>query len=295
MFSSSVQPSILSLFSSTSSDPLSLFTSSTDNDLPSDSFIHLLHDRLSTPLPENPRNLLHLPAIRDEGEGSDSLESRNLGTELEQTVLHIQSPTIRTTYIQSPAIGSSSSGSDSPSFELGIRHPWMHIQVRNLGRDWSFEVGISDQKRRIGVIRLSTFQVNKSQRVKEPNLKINHAKPGSGPLLLLLPLSFPANSSNPLTPWSTISVHFPSLLPYFSSPTFRPPPVEARAANGDDADPHILTGRPQAPSLALTPSGKFSHVSYVRVYANCRLRRLWFSEEGPSQKVPWEFELYASD
>jgi len=41
------------------------------------------------------------------------------------------------------------------------------------------------------------------------------------------------------------------------------------------------------------PSVRFSHVSYVKVYATCRLRRIWFSETDSSQRLPWEFELYA--
>ena len=36
----------------------------------------------------------------------------------------------------------------------------MHLQVRNLGREWAFEVGIVDQAGRVGIVRLSTFQVN---------------------------------------------------------------------------------------------------------------------------------------
>jgi hypothetical protein len=36
----------------------------------------------------------------------------------------------------------------------------MHLQVRNLGREWAFEVGIVDHAGRVGIVRLSTFQVN---------------------------------------------------------------------------------------------------------------------------------------
>jgi len=43
------------------------------------------------------------------------------------------------------------------------------------------------------------------------------------------------------------------------------------------------------------PGGAYSHVAYVKVYATCRLRRIWFSEGGPSKKFPWEFELYGDD
>ena len=150
LFSASVQPSIISLFSSTSSDPLTLFRTSVDSSLPSDSFLHFLHDQHSSPPPPPPGSLLNLPNI------SEQDNSPNLGYELDQTVLHIQSPTIQTTYIQCPK---AAADSRDKSNALGVRHPWMHLQVRNLGREWAFEVGIVDLAGRVGIVRLSTFQV----------------------------------------------------------------------------------------------------------------------------------------
>jgi hypothetical protein len=151
LFPASVQPSIISLFSSTGSDPLSLFRTSVDKSLPSDSFVHFLHDQYSSPPPPPPGSLLHLQQQEDNSSGHH-------GYELDQTVLHIQSPTIQTTYIQcpkpEPRVDDKSNGA------LGVRHPWMHLQVRNLGREWAFEVGIVDHAGRVGVVRLSTFQVN---------------------------------------------------------------------------------------------------------------------------------------
>ena len=158
LFSASVQPSIISLFSSTSSDPLSLFRTSVDKSLPSDSFLHLLHDQYSAPPPPPPGSLLHLPKISEQ----DNSPSR--GYELDQTVLHIQSPTIQTTYIQCPK-----AESRDKSNALGVRHPWMHLQVRNLGREWAFEVGIVDHAGRVGIVRLSTFQVNLFFSLSEPS------------------------------------------------------------------------------------------------------------------------------
>ena len=40
------------------------------------------------------------------------------------------------------------------------------------------------------------------------------------------------------------------------------------------------------------PSGSYSHLSYVRVYATCRLRRIWFTANGSTQQLPQEFQLY---
>ncbi|KAF8815736.1 hypothetical protein BYT27DRAFT_7192471 [Phlegmacium glaucopus] len=153
LFSTSVQSSIISLFSSTGSDPLALFQTSLDKSLPSDSLIHFLHDRYSNPPPPPPGSLLQLPNISEQEDNTQSL-----GYELDQTVLHIQSPTIQTTYIQCPK--SESRSRDDRSNVLGIKHPWMHLQVRNLGREWAFEVGIVDHAGRVGIVRLSTFQVN---------------------------------------------------------------------------------------------------------------------------------------
>ena len=73
------------------------------------------------------------------------------GYTLNQTVLHIQSPTLRTTHIRCPAIGMATS--------LGMQHPWVHLQVRNMDKEWSFEVGVVDKAGREGIIRCSTFQV----------------------------------------------------------------------------------------------------------------------------------------
>ncbi|KAI0739105.1 hypothetical protein C8Q80DRAFT_1204109 [Daedaleopsis nitida] len=155
MFSSAVQPSLVSLFSSTGSDPLSLFASRTDEALPSDSFICLLNDSTSRPPPPSPCTL-----ITTEDESSDASPNYSI----DQTALHIQSPTLRTTYIRSPPalvhrVGGASSSRGSATRQLGLKHPWIHLQVRNMEREWAFEVGILDQSGHEGVIRCATYQV----------------------------------------------------------------------------------------------------------------------------------------
>jgi len=156
MFASSVQPSIVSLFSSTGSDPLNLFSAHTDPSLPADSLIHLLKDSSSLPSPPPPGTLISLP----------SFDETTSGYSLEQTVLHIQSPTISTTFIQCPPFNPSprkclgaSGARPAGIHHLAMKHPWFHMQVRNLGREWSFEIGLVDQSGRSGVVRCSTFQV----------------------------------------------------------------------------------------------------------------------------------------
>ena len=148
MFSSAVQPALVSLFSSTSTDPLSLFSSHTDPALPADSFICLLHDTTSEPQPGPPAKLVLSPPLTDVDQDG-AVDSQ--GYTLNQTVLHIQSPTLRTTYIRSPPA--------AVQKDLGMKHPWIHLQVRNMDKEWSLEIGIVDRSGRRGVVRCSTFQV----------------------------------------------------------------------------------------------------------------------------------------
>lgn len=153
MFARSVQPDVVSLFSSTGSDPLGLFSVHVDRSLPSDSFIHLLNDSTSLPAPPPPAVLITAPSVYHD---HHTVTSR--GHELNQTALHVQSPTLRKTFIHCPP--SVPPQVSSGPRVLGLKHTWLHIQVRNLGRDWSFEVGIVDKTGRQGIIRCSTFQVH---------------------------------------------------------------------------------------------------------------------------------------
>ncbi|KAI0056227.1 hypothetical protein BV25DRAFT_1832454 [Artomyces pyxidatus] len=137
-----------------------------------------------------------------------------------------------------------------------------------MGREWAFELGVVDASGRAGVVRCSTFQ-------KSPALK------RTTPPLLHLPLAFPTAASTPLTAWCTLAIHLPSLLPHFSSRSL---------LQSDDEEE-------EGGSSAQMPGAKYGHVSYVKIYATCRLRRVWFSEtaRNGSQKTPWEFLLYAAD
>lgn len=154
LFDYSLHHPIISLFSSTGSDPLALFLTQTDSETAEHSSICLLHDArsglLSAPMHTK------IPLLSTAGGASDSQ-----GHQLDQTVLHIQSPDLRRTYIQTPPNANTPRGSSPTSGQgsLGIRHPWIHLQVRNLGKDWSFEVGLVDTANRMGTLRLSTFQV----------------------------------------------------------------------------------------------------------------------------------------
>ncbi|KAJ3853083.1 hypothetical protein EV368DRAFT_73671 [Lentinula lateritia] len=250
MFSTVVQSEQVSLFSSTGSNQLQLFSIHCDESLPSDTFIGLLNDRSSEPQPEGGTVTLVSP------------HPSQPGFLLDQTVLHIQSPSLPNTYIQCPA---------QYGTELGLKHSWVHVQVRNMSREWSFEVGIADRVRRKGIIRFSTFQ-------KRPRLKV--PADSNGLPLLHLPFSFPSDSTQ-LTAWSTVNLHLPTFFPHFTNMNL----IE----HASDSTEDFLHAQ------ALFPAGQYSHVCYIRIYSTCRLRRVWFSDGGPGQKLPWEFELYARE
>ncbi|KAH7887000.1 hypothetical protein F5I97DRAFT_1090446 [Phlebopus sp. FC_14] len=266
MFARSIQPGLVSLFSSTGGGPLELFSVEVDDGLPSDSFVHLLNDITSHPAPPAPASLISLPNIyRDENAATGT------GRELDQTVLHIQSPTLRTTFIQCPPSPYPPSG----GMDLGLRHTWLHIQVRNLGREWTFEACIVDKVGRCGIVRCSTFQ--EAPRV----IRNADAAP-----VLHLPLRFQPSSSSSLTAWSTVTLHLPSFIPQFAS-VARSQMSSAVADNGSPVDRSSLHQTP-------LPGGSYSHLAFIKIYATCRLRRVWLSDHAPVTGTPWEFQLYGN-
>lgn len=97
--------------------------------------------------------------------------------------------------------------------------------------------------------------------------------------MLHLPLAFPSISTTPLTSWCTMAMYLPTLLSHFSSRAL------LRNLHDDEEDARLH-------EIEL-PSARFAHVSFVKIYATCRLKRIWFSEADSSQRLPWEFELYA--
>jgi hypothetical protein len=160
MFSGSVQPAIVCLFSSTGTDPLYLWSVKADSSLPADSFTCFLDDSKSTPTPPPPAVLIspHPVGPDTSGDGEEKFTER-MGYSLTQTVMHIQSPSLTKTYIRCPPPGWARARVGRES-DLGLKHPWIHIQVRSMGRPWSFELGLVDQAGKEGVVRCSTFQVD---------------------------------------------------------------------------------------------------------------------------------------
>ena len=143
MFASSVQPSVLSLFSSTASDPLLLATHASTSAFPADALVALLSDSTDTctSTPTAPPNL-HL-----QGKGADVARGN-----LRSRVLHLQAPDILSTWVR---WGSSRS-------PLGIQLPVLVFQVKDLGLPFVLQVGVRDERGARAVLRTSTFQVRDS-------------------------------------------------------------------------------------------------------------------------------------
>lgn len=148
MFENELQSSPLSLFSSIGSDPLGLFRAVIDLTLPKDSHISLVEDSTEQPEPS-----LH----GDEEISVECLDHLTLedvdysSSPIVHQVLHIQSPTLPSTFIRAPALD---------TVRLGIKLSWMHLYVRNLGKPWAVEVGFRDSSGTTASFRCCTFQVN---------------------------------------------------------------------------------------------------------------------------------------
>ncbi|WWD19640.1 hypothetical protein CI109_104102 [Kwoniella shandongensis] len=274
LLAGTVQPPLLTLLSSTSSPSLSpLFVTHTDPSS-SSSLITTLQD--SIPSSDTDQNIIP----RNDSKGS-----------VAHNVVHIQSPNIADTYIQAGCsltesrrrLAKGKGGEDLP-LALGVELPWVGMQVKRLGRrHMSFEIGFVDTRGREGVVRCSSFK-------KSPTVH-----PYRDPPLIHLPLTLPHISPSQLTPWLHISLDLLSLIPLFPSL-----PRPQKHAPDDDHDNDDSAARKRR-KVAELPSGSFGSVTYVRVYANCRVRRIWFSAEGEKtietmgRSVKEEWGLYAAE
>lgn len=153
------QPSTFSLFSSTSSHPLLLATSvQSSTTAPIDGFISLLDDATNdqetlvsfngTPSQLAARSL----AVLGKGQPDRTRQ------DLRSRVLHLQDPDCRTTSIRWGTIN----GTADATLEqrgLGIELEYLHLQVKNLGQNFYFDVAVKDDRGEVFVFRSSNFQV----------------------------------------------------------------------------------------------------------------------------------------
>lgn len=146
------QPPLLTLFSSTSIPPLTLFQTVAGSS--SKSLVTVVDE-------SDPRAL------------SSSVTGHLIGAPergiLVHPVLHLQSPAAQDTYIQAGVSRHALNQSrikgkgrllDDQPLPLGIELPWLGMQIRPLGkRPMGFELGVVDTRGREGVIRVSSFKV----------------------------------------------------------------------------------------------------------------------------------------
>lgn len=302
MFRNTVLSSPISLFSSTSSNSLSLFSLHVDPSLPEDSACVLLQDDTDQriEIPSNDATLLYRDPkqfkLRSSNLQSASAEEKeNLGAEgkverkpqlLTQSILHLQSPTISTTFIRSPPLVSLKDlESDSTNYftELGLKNSRIHFQLRPLGsRPLVIEIGIKDVKNQLGRIRLSNFQArptlylfprnqdDSSEKQDDPKALISESRnvETKSPLLHL-PLSLvpsPSNENDVLTEWSSFNLDLPYLIPHLHNPSllsFETAKAMSGKTQEDDDDEEELEQRSSTPLLI--PFDRFESIAYVKV------------------------------
>ncbi|PWN52656.1 hypothetical protein IE53DRAFT_384876 [Violaceomyces palustris] len=331
MFGNTIPPPLLSIFSSTSSDPLCLFSTKVDLDLPEDSGIILVKDsddqRVDIPandatiLSRDPKKFKLRGGGRGGGVGGgdeDEVEAvRRRGLLSKDPVLHIQSPTISSTYVKT--LGRA----------LELELPYLHFQFRTLGgRPLMFEVGVQDVSGRVGRIRVSNFQArpclylerkgggkepgvsksggNQDEGRERGNLLGGKGRRSKGPILhlpLALPNS-PEKDENVLTRWCSLSLPLAHIMPQFNNPNL----LSLKSARALAGERHGSTREEDGPGggkrgedvadsegerngegearedgeslveVSFQTFDRFKSISFVKVHANVRLRRIWATD-----------------
>ncbi|ORX40563.1 hypothetical protein BD324DRAFT_611289 [Kockovaella imperatae] len=267
LLSQTVQPPILTLLSSTSIPPISpLFTQQSDPSS-SKSIITVIHD--------------------DEEIGRQSyIRPRNpTKGALKHRVVHIQSPNLTDTYTQmgsDPPTGHTQGPESRSGKPIGATHPWICLQLRRLGRrHFSLEVGLVDSRGKHGIVRCSSFQTT-------PTLHPDRHTP-----LIHLPIAIPPKTASQLTPWLDIALNLNTLISLFG---ILKPPSKAT----EDSTPAERPSKRLKEDSSHLPDGSLGSITYIRVYANCRLRKIWLSEHGQKtlnelgQAGHYDFGLFAA-
>lgn len=190
--------------------------------------------------------------------GGDGLRTmKGKGKEVERgnvrsRVLHMQAPDVKTTSIRWGALSCGEEG-------LGISLPFLHLAVKDLGQLFYFDVGVLDERGQLLLIRISTWQVSRApfsfvstssthSSVPQSSPKV-YAATEHHPSLLHLPLQFPPPSPHQLTPWTTITLCLSQLLS-------------------------------TSATLGGSQFTRYKSLQTIEVHANCRLRRIWCTEDG---------------
>jgi hypothetical protein len=102
--------------------------------------------------------------------------------------------------------------------------------------------------------------------------------PHRSPPLIHLPLTLPKPSPSTLTPWRHISLNLVPLIALFHS---LPRPQLG------DTSPDSPERPQKRRRLVELQSGQLKSVSYVKLYANCRIRRIWFVSDRVLDNIIW--------
>ena len=219
--------------------------------------------------------LSRIQTVADDSSSSGLVPKTQERGPLSHRVLHIQGPDPSKTYIQAGVSMTEhrrrldkGKGRETDPLPLGVELGWIGMHIKRLGRrDLAIEVGILDGRGREGAIRISSFKVRSRSMLQTgrlieqetPTIHFDRAIP-----LLHLPLNLPARSTSTMTPWLHISFDINTLIPLFERLPRRRPEV---GLAGQGKRRKTTTG---------LPSGKLGSITYVRIYANCRVRRIWF-------------------
>lgn len=274
---SGAQQSPLSLLSSTSTKPLALFGTHSDKSLPDDAGIILIHDASNQIGDKSIQKTLEPYAnlsgshfvVKNPSERDIHNPSAALQCGINEYVLHVQSPNVAATWIQSPPV------LHKKSRGLGLSLRLLHLQIRFLDHlPFILEVCIQDTDGRYGRLRWSTFQKQPALHLSESNsASVSRTECIDGPLLSLPLETQILGSSDDSTPWRTIAA---------------PLAASARHLNS------LVSSRTTDPSedTALR-FGQYATICYIRIHANCRLRRVWLSDDRDKQVnvLPSEFTL----
>lgn len=247
-----LQTSPLSLFNACSEQPLALFSFDTDKTLPNDSGLALVKDK-------DDEIIWHIGIDEDcknyvcKDQGLKLIERTSNPTFSPHFIqgysLHIQSPSIETTYIRCPP---------TKDIDLGITLPNLHLQVYLFDEHhpFMFEVSIKDHQGQSALLRWSTFKSTASLQY------LNQQKP-----FLHMPLRRPVRDSTTLTDWCTIVVPLNVISKQITS-------VNLSTSPGNKNVPH---------SKPLFEN--FQSVRYIKIFGNCRLRRVWFTDQGNYNEI----------
>ncbi len=278
------------LFNATSSRPLALWSVHRDRAAPERSGGLFLRDDAGPSIELTGAEPVELEELKD-AEQFQSLSTAKLGAPLlapgrllNETVLQLQGPDIRKTFVRAPP---------RLDEELGLKLAVLHLHFSLLDRSqgsvrpFALEVGVRDTRQSLFRIRLGTYHAE-AEIVPRPDPVKSGGDGRPNAPLLLLPLEAPELPAKETpehqllarTPWLLLVVRLPDLLKLFGDTSLRDKATAAAEAAAEqdaeeeeDGQPSSLPRHHDPPHLPVP--GRFESIAYIQVHANVRLRRIW--------------------